>query len=98
MEKIVDAEKEGQQILETAEREVSELRKNVSNKIASIRREILDQAAEQRGIALAEAERAGAQEAERIALEAKRHVELLSQISEDKRKRAVKRAIELLLS
>ena len=98
MEKIVAAEKKGQQIVEAAEREASELKRNVSGKVASIRREILDQAAEQRRIALADAEKMGAQEAERIASEAKKQIELLSEIPKDKRKKAVERVVELLLS
>lgn len=98
MKKIVEVEKEGQQMLEATMREISELRKDVPHKITSMRQEILRRAAGQRELALAEAERAGTQEAERIALEAKRHVESLSQISTDKRKQAVERAIALLLS
>jgi F0F1-type ATP synthase membrane subunit b/b' len=98
MRKIVEAEKESQQMLEATKREISELRKDLSNKVASMRQQILREAAEQRESALAEADRIGAQEAEKIALEAKRHVESLSKIPKDKRKQAVERAIELLLS
>jgi V/A-type H+-transporting ATPase subunit G/H len=98
MRRIVEAEKESQQMLETAKREISELRNDTPNRIASIKQQILREAAEQREKALADAERTGAQEAERIALEGKRQVELLSQIPNDRRGRAVDRAIELLLS
>lgn len=98
MRRIVEAEKESQQMLEMAKREISELRKDTPNRIASMRQQILREAAEQREKALADAERAGAQEAERIALEAKRQVESLSQIPKDRRRCAVERAIELLLS
>jgi len=98
MKKIVEAEKESQQILEATKREISELRKDVPNKVATMRQQILREAAEQREKALVEAERTSVQEAEQIVLEAKRHVESLSKISKEKRKQAVQRAIELLLS
>jgi len=98
MKKIVEAEKESQQILEATKREISDLTKDVPNRVASVRQQILRQAAEQREKALAEAEGSGTREAEQIASEAKRHVETLSKISKDKRKQAVERAIELLLS
>ena len=98
MRKIVEAEKESQQILEATRREISELRKDVPNKVASMRQQILREATEQREKALAEADRIAAQKAAQIALEAKRHVESLSNIPRDKRKQAVDRAVELLLS
>ncbi len=98
MKRIVEAEKESQQILEITKREVSELRKNTPNKIASMRQQILNEAAHQKEKALAEADRTGAQEAERISLEARRQVESLSQIPKDRRRHAVDRAVELLLS
>jgi hypothetical protein len=98
MRKIVEAEKESQQMLETTRREISELRKEIPNKVASMRQQILREATQQREKALAEADRASAQEAEQIALEAKRHVESLSKIPKDKRREAIERAIELLLS
>lgn len=98
MKRIVEAEKESQQMLEMTKREVSELRKDIPNKIASMRQQILSEASQQREKALAEAERAGAQEADRIAMETKRRVESLSQIPKDRRRQAIERAIELLLS
>jgi len=98
MKRIVEAEKESQQILEISKREVSELRKNTPNRIASMRQQILNEAAHQKEKALAEADRTGAQEAERISLEARRQVESLSQIPKDRRRHAVDRAVELLLS
>jgi F0F1-type ATP synthase membrane subunit b/b' len=98
MKKIVEAEKESQQMLEATKQEISELRKGVPNRVGTMRQQILRQATEQREKTLADAERKGAQEAEQIASEAKRHVESLSKISKDKRKQAVERAIELLLS
>jgi vacuolar-type H+-ATPase subunit H len=98
MRKIVEAEKESQQILEATRREISELMKDVPNKVASIRQQILREATEQREKALAGADRIAAQEAAQIALEAKRYVESLSKIPRDKRKQAIDRAIELLLS
>jgi vacuolar-type H+-ATPase subunit H len=98
MKKIVEAEKESGQILDEANREVSEMRRDVPKKITSIRQQILQEAADQREKALGEAERAGAEEAERIASDAQRQVESLSQISRTRRKEAVDRAIALLLS
>jgi vacuolar-type H+-ATPase subunit H len=98
MRKIVEAEKESQRMLEAANREISELRKDVPNKVDSIRQQILREANEQRQKALAAAERIATQEAAQIALEAKKHVESLSKIPQGKRKQAVERAIELLLS
>ncbi|HXZ98500.1 MAG TPA: hypothetical protein VED24_03955 [Candidatus Acidoferrum sp.] len=98
MRKIVEAEKESQQILEATRREISELRKDVPNKVASMRQQILREATEQREKALAEADRIAGQEAAQIALEAKERVESLSKIPRDKRKQAVDRAMELLLS
>lgn len=98
IKKIVEAEKESQQMLEMAKREISDLRRDTPGRIDSLRREILSEATRQREKELAEADRAAAQESERIAAETKRQVGLLSQISEDKRRQAVKRAVELLLS
>jgi vacuolar-type H+-ATPase subunit H len=98
MRKIVEAEKESQKMLEETKREISELRKDVPNKVASMRQQILREATEQREKALAEADRISGQEAEQISLEAKRHVESLSKIAKYRRKQAVERAIELLLS
>lgn len=98
IKRIVEAEKQSQQMLEMTKREISELRKDIPNKIASMRQQILSEAARQREKALAEGERTGAQEADRIASEAKRQVESLSQIPKDRRRHAVERAIEVLLS
>ena len=98
MKKIVEAEKESGHIIDEANREVSEMRRDVPKKITSMKQQILQEATDQREKALIEAERAGAQEAERIASEAQRQVESLSEISETRRKQAVDRAIALLLS
>lgn len=98
MKRIVEAEKESQRILDEADREIARMRKEIPNRIASIRQRILREAAEQREKALIEAERAGVEETERIALETRRQVESLSQISEAKRKQAVEKAMALLLS
>jgi len=98
MKKIVEAEKESQRILEATKREISDLMKDVPNRVASMRQQILREAADEREKSLAEAERTGTVKAQQIALEAKRQVETLSKISKDKRKQAVERAIELLLS
>jgi F0F1-type ATP synthase membrane subunit b/b' len=98
MKKIVEAEKESQQMLEATKREISELRKDIPNRVATMRQQVLRQAAEQRQKALVEAEKTGVQQAEQIALEAKRSIESLSKISKEKRKQAVERAIQLLLS
>ena len=98
MKRIVEAEKESQRILDETNREVAQIKKDSTNKIASIRQQILREAMERREKALVEAEKAGAEEAERIALEARKQVEELSRIPEAKRKKAVDRAMVLLLS
>lgn len=98
MKRILDAEKESQRILDETNREIAEMRKDSPNKIASTRRQILREAAERRERALVEAEKTGAEEAARIASEARRQVESLSRISEPRRKQAVERALALLLS
>jgi len=98
MKKIVDAEKQSQEILETSKLEISEMKRNIPNRTASIRQEILRKANEERQKALAEAEGVGAREADKIALEAKRQIQSLSQISKDKRNQSVEAAIKLLLS
>lgn len=98
MKKIVEAEKESQRMLDEVNREIAELGKGSPGKIASMREQILREADERREKALVEAERAGAEEAERIASEARRQMEALAQISEAKRKQALERAMALLLS
>ena len=98
MNKIVEAEKESRQILDQTNKEISELKRDVPNKIASMRQDILQKATERRESALAEAEKTGVEEAKRIALESKRQLESISQITSAKRRQAVDRAIELLLS
>jgi vacuolar-type H+-ATPase subunit H len=98
MKRIVEAEKESQRILDETNRDVVQIKKDSSNKIASIRQQILREAVERREKALVEAEKAGAEEAERIALQARKKVEELSRIPEGKRKQAVDRAMVLLLS
>jgi len=98
MKRIVEAEKESQRILDETNREVAQIKKDSSNKIASMRQQILREAIERREKALVEAERAGAEEAERIAIEARKQVEALSRIPEANRKKAVDRAMVLLLS
>lgn len=98
MRKIVAAEKESQRILDEANREVAEMRKQSPNAIASMRQQILREASERREKALVEGEKAGAQEAERIASETRKEVESLSRIPEAKRKKAVETAMALLLS
>jgi len=98
MKTIVEAEKESQRILDETNREVAQIKKDSSNKIASTRQQILREAVERREKALVEAEKAGAEEAERIVLEARKQVEALSRIPEAKRKKAVDRAMVLLLS
>ena len=98
MKRIVEAEKESQRILDETSREVAQIKKDSSDKIASIRQQILREAVERREIALVDAEKAGTEEAERIALEARKQLEALSRIPEAKRKEAVERAMVLLLS
>jgi len=97
MKRIVEAEKEGQRMIDEAKREVAEMKKTLPNRTASIRQQILQEAARQREQALILAERAGAEEAERIASEARKQVEALSKIPEAKRKQAVQGALALLL-
>ena len=98
MNKIVEAEKGSRQMLDQANKEISELKRDVPNKIASMRQDILQKATKRRESALAEAEKTGAEEAKRIALESKKQLESISQIPSAKRRQAVNRAIELLLS
>jgi len=98
MKRIVEAEKESQRIIQEAEREVAKMKKELPNRIASIRQEILRGVAQQRERVLVEAEKAGTQEAERIASETKKQLEALSRIPEAKRKQALEKATALLLS
>ncbi len=98
MNKIVEAEKESRQILDQTNKEISELKRDVPNRIASMRQDILQKATERRESALAEAGKTGVEEAKRIALESKRQLETISQIPSVKRRQAVDRAIELILS
>jgi V/A-type H+-transporting ATPase subunit G/H len=98
MKKIVDAEKQSQEILETSRLEILELKRSVPNRTSSMRQEILRKANEERQKALAEADKMGAQDADKIDLEAKRQIQSLSQISKDKRNQAAETAIKLLLS
>ena len=98
MKKIVDAEKQSQRILETSKLEILEMKRNVPDRTSSMRQEILRKANEERQKALAEADKMGAQDAGKIALEAKSQIQSLSQISRDKRNQAVETAIKLLLS
>lgn len=98
MNKIVEAEKESRQILDQTNKEISELKRDVPNKIASMKQDILQKATKRRESALAEAERTGVEEAKRIALESKKQLDSISQIPSAKRRQAVDKAIELLLS
>jgi vacuolar-type H+-ATPase subunit H len=98
MNKIVETEKESRQILDQTNKEISELKRGVPDKIASMRHEILRKATERRENALAEAEKTGVEEAKRIALGSKKRLESISQIPNAKRRQAVDKAIELLLS
>jgi len=98
MNKIVEAEKEGRQILDQTSKEISELKRDVPNRIASMRQDILQKATKRRESALADAEKTGAEEAKRISLESKKQLDSISQIPSAKRRQAVDRAIELLLS
>jgi vacuolar-type H+-ATPase subunit H len=98
MNKIVEAEEESRRMLDQTSKEISELKRDALNKIASMREGILKEAAKRREGALAEAEKTGVEEAKRIALESKKQLELISQIPTAKRRQAVARAIELLLS
>jgi len=98
MNKIVEAEKEGRQILDQTSKEISELKRDVPNRIASMRQDILQKATKRRESALADAEKTGAEEAKRISLESKKQLDSISRIPSAKRRQAVDRAIELLLS
>ena len=98
MNKIVEAEKESRQMLDRANKEISELKRGVSNKIASMREDILQEATKRRENELAQAEKTGVEEAKRIALESKKQLESISQIPSAKRRQAVDRAVDLLLS
>jgi vacuolar-type H+-ATPase subunit H len=98
MNKIVEAEKESRQMLDQTNREISEMKRDVSNKIVSMREDTLQEATKRREDALAQAEKTGAEEAKRIALESKKQLESISQIPSAKRRQAVDRAVELLLS
>ena len=98
MNKIVEAEKESRQILDQTNKEISELKRDVPKKIASMRQDILQKATKRRETALAEAENTGVEEAKRIALESKKQLDSTSRIPSAKRRQAVDRAIEVLLS
>ena len=98
MNKIVEAEKESRQMLDQTNKEISELKRDVLNKIVSMREGILQEATERRENALAEAEKTGEEEAKRIVLESKKQLNSISQIPSSKRRQAVDRAVELLLS
>jgi vacuolar-type H+-ATPase subunit H len=98
MNKIVEAEKESRQMLDQANKEISESKRNVLNKIASMREDVLKEATKRRENELAQAEKTGVEEARRIALESRKQLESISQIPTAKRRQAVDRAIELLLS
>ena len=98
MNKIVEAEKESRQMLDQANKEISELKRDASNKITSMREDILQEATKRRENELTQAEKTGVEVAKRIALESKKQLESISQIPSAKRRQAVDRAIELLLS
>ena len=98
MKKIVDAEKQSQEILETSRLEILEMKRSVPDRTSSMRQEILRKADEERQKALAEADKMGAQDADKIASEAKTQIQSLSQISKDKRNQAAETAVKLLLS
>jgi vacuolar-type H+-ATPase subunit H len=98
MNKIVEAEKESRQMLDQTSKEISELMRDVSNKIASMREDILQEATKRRQNELTQAEETGVEEARRIALESKKQLESISRIPSARRRQAVDRAIELLLS
>jgi len=98
MKRIVEAEKESQRILQEVEREIVKMKKDLPNRIASMRQQILREAREQRERTLIEAEKAGSEEAERVAVDIRKQVEALSSIPEARRKKALEQAMRLLLS
>ncbi len=98
VKRIVDAEKQSQDLLEKTKLEIAELKRNVPSKIAAMRQEILRQSDEDRKKALAEAERRGAQEADKIAAESRNKIETLSKIPREKHNQAIEAAVKLLTS
>jgi len=98
MRQVAEAEKEGRLLVDAAQREIFNMRKNLPQRTTSIREEILRQAAAQKEKALMEAHQQGAQEAERIASQARTQIEALSKITESKRKQALEKAMALLTS
>ncbi len=98
MRRITEAEGESRRLADEAERAVSGMRREVPERITSMREEILREAAEQREKTLLNAQRQGAQEAERIASLTRMRIEALSKISDDTRKQALEKAMTLVIS
>jgi F0F1-type ATP synthase membrane subunit b/b' len=71
---------------------------DLAERIASMRQTMLREATEHRERAIAAAERAGAQEANSISADLRKRVDELTRIPDAKRKKAVRRAVELVLS
>ena len=98
MRRIAEAERESRRLVDEAERAVSSMRREIPEKTASMREEILREAATQKEKTLLNAQGQGAQEAERIASMTRTRIEALSKISDDKRRRALERAMTLVIS
>jgi vacuolar-type H+-ATPase subunit H len=96
--RIEEAEKESKRIFDQTSQEIAQAKKDLPNRIASIRDQILKEAAEEAEKVRAKGETAAAEEAERIASEARRQLAEVSKLSETRRRQAVERTIELLLS
>ena len=98
MKRVAEAEKEGRLLVDAAQRETLKMRKDLPQRTASIREETLRQAAAQKEKTLMEAQQQGAQDAERIASQARAQIEALSKITETKRKQALEKALALVTS
>ena len=98
MRRIAEAERESRRLVDDAERAVSRMRREIPEKAASMREEILREAAAQKEKTLLDAQEQGAQEAERITSSTRMRVQALSKISDDRRRRALEKAMSLVIS
>jgi vacuolar-type H+-ATPase subunit H len=98
MRRIAEAERESGRLVDEAERAVSRMRREIPEKTASIREGVLREAAAQKEKTLLNAQEQGTQEAERIGSLARMRVEALSKISDDRRRRALEKAMSLVTS
>ncbi len=98
MKRIAEAEKESQHVLDQAERDVTRMKRELPSRIAFMREQILQEAARQRQTIMMEAERVGAEEAERVTSDTRNQIEALPKMSQARRSQAIQKAIDLLLS